>query len=44
MRGYRSLGYASGEAPLGIAESGDDLVVEYDEDVLRSLNDVQDLA
>jgi len=37
LRGYRSLGYARGEAPLGLAESRDDSVVEYDEEVLRSL-------
>lgn len=39
LRGYRSLGYARGEAPLGLAEHGDSLVVEYDEDVLRSLKE-----
>jgi superfamily II DNA or RNA helicase len=37
LRGYRGIGYARGEAPLGIAEPGDEMVVEYDEDVLRSL-------
>jgi hypothetical protein len=36
MRGYRSIGYARGEAPLGYAEPKDDLVVEYD--VLRALD------
>jgi superfamily II DNA or RNA helicase len=35
LRGYRGLGYARGEAPLGV--SGNDLIVEYDEDMLRSL-------
>jgi superfamily II DNA or RNA helicase len=30
LRGYRAIGYARGEAPLGI--------VEYDEDVLRTLD------
>ena len=39
LRGYRSLGYARGEAPLGLGEPGDDLVVEYDEEVLRSLKE-----
>ena len=36
LRGYRSLGYARGEAPLGLG-APDDQVVEYDEEVLRSL-------
>ena len=33
LRGYRAIGYARGEAPLGYAEPGDEVVVEYDEDV-----------
>lgn len=37
LRGYRAIGYARGEAPLGLAERNDEIVVEYDEDVLRSL-------
>jgi len=37
LRGYRGLGYARGEAPLGLGEPGDAIVVEYDEEVLRSL-------
>jgi len=32
------------EAPLGYAEPGDEIVVEYDEDVLRSLKDLDDFA
>ena len=43
LRGYRGLGYATGEAPLGLVESADDLVVEYDEGVLHSLKDRNDL-
>lgn len=39
LRGYRSLGYARGEAPLGFAKPGHDLVIEYDEDILRSLKE-----
>jgi superfamily II DNA or RNA helicase len=39
LRGYRGLGYARGEAPLGLGEPRDDLVVEYDEEVLRSLKE-----
>jgi superfamily II DNA or RNA helicase len=38
LRGYRAIGYARGEAPLGYAEPKDDLIVEYDEDVLRALD------
>jgi superfamily II DNA or RNA helicase len=34
LRGYRAIGYARGEAPLGFAEPREDLVIEYDEDVL----------
>ena len=30
LRGYRSIGYARGEAPLGFGEASDDVVVEYD--------------
>ena len=33
LRGYRGLGYARGEAPLGV--SGNDLIIEYDEDMLQ---------
>jgi len=44
LRGYRGIGYAKGEAPLGIAEPGDETVVEYDEDVLRSLRETDDFA
>ena len=42
LRGYRGLGYARGEAPLGLGEPGDDIVVEYDEEVLRSLKQRDD--
>jgi len=42
LRGYRGLGYARGEAPLGLGDTGDDLVVEYDEGVLRALNEQDD--
>lgn len=37
-RGYRSIGYARGEAPLGFGEPEADLLVEYDEDALRPLD------
>jgi hypothetical protein len=39
LRGYRAIGYAHGEAPLGYAEADEDIVVEYDEPVLRSQYD-----
>jgi superfamily II DNA or RNA helicase len=39
LRGYRGLGYARGEAPLGLGDAGDDLVVEYDEGALRALEE-----
>ncbi|HLY95051.1 MAG TPA: hypothetical protein VKP14_09410 [Gaiellaceae bacterium] len=38
LRGYRAIGYARGEAPLGYAEPKGDLVVENDDDVLRALD------
>jgi superfamily II DNA or RNA helicase len=44
LRGYRAIGYARGEAPLGYAEPGDEVVVEYDEDALRSLKDMGDFT
>ena len=44
LRGYRAIGYARGEAPLGYAEPRDEVVVAYDEDVLRSLKDLDDYA
>ena len=34
LRGYRAIGYARGEAPLGYVEPQEDLIPEY-EDVLR---------
>jgi hypothetical protein len=44
LRGYRSIGYARGEAPLGYAERRDEIVVEYDEDVLRWRKEMVDFA
>ncbi|MBX3198953.1 MAG: DEAD/DEAH box helicase [Labilithrix sp.] len=38
LRGYRSIGYARGEAPLGYAESDGDLIAERDYDVLRAFD------
>jgi superfamily II DNA or RNA helicase len=42
LRGYRAIGYARGEAPLGYGEIADENVVEYDQQVLRSLADMDD--
>ena len=42
LRGYRGLGYARGEAPFGLGDAWDDLVVEYDEGVLRTLEELDD--
>jgi hypothetical protein len=44
LRGYRTIGYARGEAPLGYAEPRDETTVEYDEDVLVELNRNDDFA
>jgi len=44
LRGYRAIGYARGEAPLGYAESADEVTVEHDEDVLQSLKEMDDFA
>lgn len=44
LRGYRGIGYARGEAPLGIAEAGDETVVEYDEQILQELRQADDLT
>ncbi len=38
LRGYRAIGYARGEAPLGYAEAEDELVIEYDDNTLGSLD------
>jgi hypothetical protein len=42
LRGYRAIGYARGEAPLGYAEPTDERLVEYDEDVVLALDQEQD--
>jgi superfamily II DNA or RNA helicase len=44
LRGYRAIGYARGEAPLGYAEPTDETTVEYDEDVLAELDRNDDFA
>jgi superfamily II DNA or RNA helicase len=42
LRGYRAIGYARGEAPLGYDEVADETVVEYDQVVLRHLENLDD--
>jgi superfamily II DNA or RNA helicase len=44
LRGYRAIGYARGEAPLGYAEPSDERVIEYDGDALAALDQDDDLA
>ena len=44
LRGYRAIGYARGEAPLGYVEPSDERVIEYDEDVVASRNQDDDFA
>jgi superfamily II DNA or RNA helicase len=39
LRGYRAIGYARDEAPLGLREIEDEAFVEYDEQVLRDLEE-----
>ena len=39
LRGYRAIGYARDEAPLGLREIEDEVIVEYDEEDLRNLGD-----
>ena len=40
LRGYRAIGYARDEAPLGLQEiTEEEAVVEYDKDVLRKLEE-----
>jgi superfamily II DNA or RNA helicase len=44
MRGYRGIGYAKGDASFGYSDLGDELAVEYDEDVLQSLEEPEDFT
>ena len=37
LRGYRAIGYARSEAPLGYEGPNDDTVIDYDENVLAAL-------
>jgi superfamily II DNA or RNA helicase len=44
LRGYRAMGYARGEAPLGFGATGSEPVVEYDEDALQALAGADDFT
>jgi superfamily II DNA or RNA helicase len=44
LRGYRAIGYARGEAPLGFAEPREDLVIEYDEETISKLETVDEFT
>ncbi|HSD11281.1 MAG TPA: hypothetical protein VLF14_09865 [Candidatus Binatia bacterium] len=35
LRGYRAIGFARGQAPLGFGEAPADLLLECDEEALR---------
>jgi hypothetical protein len=39
LRGYRAIGYARDEALLGYRETEDEVVIEYDEEVLRNIEE-----
>jgi hypothetical protein len=39
LRGYRAIGYAREEMPLGLLEVDSEPVVEFDEQVLRDLEE-----
>jgi superfamily II DNA or RNA helicase len=43
LRGYRAIGYARDESPLGIREFEDKMVIEYDEDALNRIEEMEDL-
>ncbi len=43
LRGYRAIGYARGEAPLGYEEVNEP-VIELDEEVLHSLHSFNEFA
>src|SRR6202035_4256234 len=38
LRGYRAIGYARGEAPLGYAEPKEEMSFAYDDDVVGALD------
>ncbi len=42
LRGYRAIGYARGEAPLGLAEPPEEPTVQYDEEALLAAEAVDE--
>jgi len=44
LRGYRAIGYAKGEAPLGYAAPGDEVILEFDEGALHEFEDQNGFA
>ena len=44
LRGYRAIGHARGEAPLGYAEPTDDATVEHDTGVPAEIDRNDDFA
>jgi hypothetical protein len=44
LRGYRAIGYARGQAPLGFGEAPAERVLEYDEEVLRARDIADDFT
>ncbi len=44
LRGYRAIGYARGEAPLGFGDAPAELVLEYDEEAVGALESAGDFA
>ena len=40
LRGYRAIGYARDETPLGLVEKDDERVLEYDEDAFQAPADI----
>jgi Gp49-like protein DUF891 len=44
LRGYRAIGYARGEAPLGFGGVNDEVVVEYDEPYFDRLAPMSELT
>jgi hypothetical protein len=41
---YRAIGYARSEGAIGFAKPADEPVVEYDEELLRNLDDRDDFV
>lgn len=44
LRGYRAIGYAKGEAPLGFAAPNEETTLEYDEGLINEFEDQDEIA